>query len=107
VCDISLWRALLGVENIVIEDIEFDGDCGDVVAHVRLCRAGRGRCGGCGLRAPWYDRGEGRRRWRGLDRGVMQVFLEADAPRGELPGSRPDRAAGAVGAPRRGPHAGV
>lgn len=81
----SLWRALLGVENIVIEDIEFDEDCGGVVAHVRPWRAGLGRCGGCGLRAPWYDRGEGRRRWRGLDLGVMKVFLEADAPRVNCP----------------------
>lgn len=37
------------------------------------------------MRAPWYDRGEGRRRWRGLDLGTMQVFLEADAPRVNCP----------------------
>jgi transposase len=71
----------LGVENTVIEDIEFDEDADVVVAHVRPRRAGRGRCGSCGTRAPWYDRGEGRRRWRGLDLGTVQVFLEADAPR--------------------------
>lgn len=81
----SLWGALLGVENTVIEGIEFDEDCGDVVAHVRPRRAGRGRCGACGSPAPWYDRGEGRRRWRGLDLGVMRVFLEADAPRVNCP----------------------
>lgn len=81
----SLWRALLGVENTVIEDIEFDEDAELVVAHVRPRRASRGRCGMCGVRAPWYDRGEGRRRWRGLDLGTMQVFLEADAPRVDCP----------------------
>ncbi len=78
----SLWRALLGVEKTVVEDVEFDEDAG--------CRRGpcpaaggpsKGRCGRCGRRAGWYDRGEGRRRWRALDLGTVRVFLEADAPR--------------------------
>jgi transposase len=77
----SLWRALLGVENTVIEEIEFDQGGEVVVAHVRPRRAGRGRCGRCGTRASWYDPGEGRRRWRALDLGTVEVFLEADAPR--------------------------
>jgi transposase len=81
----SLWRALLGVENTVIEDVEFDEEAEVVVASVRPLRAGRGRCGACGVRAPWYDSGGGRRRWRGLDLGTMQVFLEADAPRVNCP----------------------
>jgi transposase len=85
----SLWRALLGVENTVIEDVEFDEDAGAVVAHVRPRRGGRGRCGVCGARAPWYDRGEGRRRWRGLDLGTIEVFLEADAPRVKCPAHGP------------------
>ena len=77
----SLWCALLGVEKTVVEDIEFDESSGTVVAHVRPQRPARGRCGSCGQRSPWYDRGEGRRRWRGLDLGTMRVFLEADSPR--------------------------
>ncbi|HWJ65714.1 MAG TPA: ISL3 family transposase [Nocardioides sp.] len=81
----SLWRALLGVENTVIEEIEFDELEEVVVAHVRPRRAGHGRCGACGSRAPWYDRGEGRRRWRSLDLGTVEVFLEADAPRVSCP----------------------
>lgn len=79
--NVSLWRVLLGVEETVVEDVEYVGEAELVVAHVRPRRAARGRCGLCGARAPWYDRGEGRRRWRGIDLGVMQVFLEADAPR--------------------------
>ncbi|MEO6821057.1 MAG: ISL3 family transposase [Candidatus Nanopelagicales bacterium] len=77
----SLWRALLGVENTVIEDVEHDEEADLVVVHVRPRGASRGRCGRCGARASWYDRGEGRRRWRGLDLGVVEVFLEAEAPR--------------------------
>jgi transposase len=88
--NVRLWRALLGVDQrTVIEDIEFVDDDSDaaevVVAHVRPRRGASGRCGRCGHKAVWYDRGEGRRRWRGLDWGTVQVFLEADAPRVNCP----------------------
>lgn len=85
----SLWRALLGVENTVIEDLEFDEDEGTVVVHVRPQRPGKGRCGVCGRRGSWYDRGEGRRRWRALDLGTIRVFLEADSPRVTCPAHGP------------------
>ncbi|MDO9427658.1 MAG: ISL3 family transposase [Methylobacterium sp.] len=85
----TLWRALLGVEQTVIEDIDLDEDSAGrpggegsvVVACVRPLRSSRGRCGRCGRRSPWFDRGEGRRRWRTLDLGVLEVYLEADSPR--------------------------
>lgn len=32
-------------------------------------------------RSAGYDAGEGRRRWRALDLGTVQVMVEADAPR--------------------------
>ena len=79
----TLWRTLLGVEKAIVEDIEFDEGEQLLVAHVRpraRTRA-RGRCGRCQRRSPAYDRGEGRRRWRALDFGTVQVVLEADAPR--------------------------
>lgn len=79
--DASLWRALLGVDKTVIEEVEFAPEPDVVVVHVRPTRASHGRCGICGERAGWYDRGRGRRRWRALDLGAVQVFLEADAPR--------------------------
>ena len=60
----TLWRALLGVEKTVIEDVEFDEDEQVLVAHVRPSKRARGRCGRCGRRCPGYDAGEGRRRWR-------------------------------------------
>jgi transposase len=77
----TLWRALLGVEKTVIEDIEFDEDEQLLVAHVRARKRARGQCGRCGRRSPAYDRGEGRRRWRALDLGTIQAVLEAEAPR--------------------------
>src|SRR6202171_4043205 len=79
-----LWRGLLCVDRrTVIEDVEFAEDEGAelVVARVRPRSGVSRRCGRCGRRAPLYDRGEGRRRWRGLDWGTVQVVLEAEAPR--------------------------
>ena len=92
--NVRLWRGLLGVDKrTVIEDIEFDQEGADgvqlVVARVRPRSGVSRRCGRCGRRAPWYDRGEGRRRWRGLDWGTMQVVLETDAPRVNCPAHGP------------------
>jgi transposase len=77
----TLWRGLLGVEKTVVEWVEFDEDEQLLVARVRPRKRARGRCGRCGRSSPGYDRGEGRRRWRALDLGTVQVVLEANAPR--------------------------
>ena len=85
----SLWRSLLGIERAVVEEIEFDEDEQLLVAHVRPRKGARRRCGRCRRRSPWYDRGEGRRRWRALDLGTVRVVLEADAPRVSCPSHGP------------------
>ena len=77
----TLWRALLGVEKAVVESLEYDEDEQVLVAAVRPTRRASRRCGRCHRPSPGYDRGEGRRRWRGLDLGTIPVCLEADAPR--------------------------
>lgn len=79
----SVWQRILGLTHTVIEGVEFDDDADAVVVSVRPRRAAVRRCGRCGRRAPGYDRGEGRRRWRSLDLGTVRVVLEADAPRVE------------------------
>lgn len=77
----NVWRRVLGVDRAtVIEAVEEDGD-ESVVAHVRPRRDSKRRCGRCGVRAPGYDQGEGRRRWRALDMGTVRCYLESDAPR--------------------------
>lgn len=81
----SVWRRLLGVEDVVIKGIEFDEGAAAVVASVKPARRHRQRCGRCGRRASWYDGGEGRRRWRGLDLGSVPVYLEAESPRVNCP----------------------
>ncbi len=76
-----LWARLLGLDTAVVEGVEFDEDEQAVVVSVRPRKATKRRCGRCGKRCPGYDQGEGRRRWRALDLGTVQAFLEADSPR--------------------------
>lgn len=81
---VRVWKVLLGVEQrVVVEGIDLevaeDGQA-VVVASVRPSKRWGLRCGRCRRRCPGYDRGK-RRRWRGLDLGATQVFLEAQAPR--------------------------
>jgi len=78
----NVWRRVLGVDRgTVIEDVDFDEDSDTVVVHVRPRRSIKRRCGCCGMRAPGYDQGEGRRNWRALDLGTLRCFLQADSPR--------------------------
>ena len=81
----KVWQRLLPVERAVVEGIVFDDDKGLIVASVRARKGAGSRCGICGRRCPGYDQGEGRRRWRTLDLGVIPAYLEADAPRVTCP----------------------
>lgn len=81
----SVWQRILGLVATVIEGIVFDEEADAIVVSVRPRKGSRRRCGKCGRRAPWYDRGGGRRRWRGLDLGTIRVWLEADTPRVSCP----------------------
>jgi len=69
----TLWARLLGLVNAVVEDVDFDEGKECIVVSVRPRKGGKRRCGHCGKRCPGYDRGEGRRRWRGLDLGSMRT----------------------------------
>jgi transposase len=79
-----IWQRLLGLTRTVIEWIDMDtDDAGELlVVAVRPRKGAQRRCGRCGVRAPWYDRGPGRRRWRHLDddRGSPDPDLGGDAP---------------------------
>jgi transposase len=73
----SVWERACGLTATIVERVDFDEDAQAIVVSVRPRAKARGRCGRCGRRAPGYDRGEGRRRWRALDMGTTKVFLEA------------------------------
>ena len=82
----NVWRRVLGVDRAtVIDDVDFDEESDTVVVHVRPRRSTKRRCGRCGVRAPGYDQGEGRRNWRALDLGTLRCFLQADSPRVNCP----------------------
>jgi transposase len=86
----NVWRRMLGVDRAtVIEGIDFDEESETVVVHVRPRRSTKRRCGRCGVRAPGYDQGEGRRNWRTLDLGTLMCFLQADSPRVNCPAHGP------------------
>jgi transposase len=76
-----LWRPVVGVEQAVVEGVEFDEDQGVLVVSVRASKRSKGRCGICRRRCRGYDRGGRRRRWRHVDAGLVPMVLEADAPR--------------------------
>ena len=82
---VRIWARLLGIESAVIEDVEFDDDMQALVVSVRPRKKAKNRCGHCGRRSPLYDHGSGRRRWRVLDLGTIECYLEADAPRVKCP----------------------
>ena len=56
-----------------------------LVVTVRRKAGTRGRCGKCGVVAPWFDNGGGRRRWRHIDIGFATSELVAEAPRVSCP----------------------
>jgi transposase len=72
---------MLGLEHAVVERVEFDPDVEAVVVRARPDARRKHRCGRCGKRSPRYDQGEGPRRWRAVDVGLLRAFIEADAPR--------------------------
>ena len=86
-----VWQQITGCRGAVVQDVALEGpdlDAGGgvgtaavVVVSVRVAKRGRGRCPVCAKRCPFYDRGQGRRRWRALDLGSTLVYLEADAAR--------------------------
>jgi transposase len=69
-----VWKRLLGVEHTVVDHVLYDEE--ENLVLVARMRPTRSRRGLCLRRCP----GNGRRRWRTLDLGVAQAFLEAEAP---------------------------
>jgi transposase len=78
-----VWKKLLGLRRVVVEEVRFQEGEGALVVAVRPKARERSRGGVCRRRCPGYDRGEGRRRWRALDLATAFCFLEAEAPRVE------------------------
>lgn len=80
-----VWGRLLGVNTAVVRTVRLDETTQVLVASVRVRTRDRYRCGQCRRRCPGYDAGRGPRRWRALDLGTLQAFVEADVPRVRCP----------------------
>jgi transposase len=83
----TVLRKLLGLCRVVVigdwELIDTDGDGvrPKLAVRVRTKVGRRGRCGRCGTPSPWFDRGDGERRWRHVDVAYATCELIANAPR--------------------------
>lgn len=81
----KIAKMLIGVESIVVQGVDYDKQRDCVVISARPSRAQARLCGKCGRKAPAYDAGRGRRRWRCLDLGGIKCFVESEADRVACP----------------------
>ena len=67
----SLLKKLLGVNGLVVDEVEFQGsESGEqMIVQGHVTKHERQRCPVCGVKCPLYDQGRGARRWRALDMG--------------------------------------
>ena len=82
----SLAKMLVGVNNMVVENLDFSADDNEIVISARPYKRDQCRCGICGRKAPGYDCGSGLRRWRAMDIGnSVKVYVESKAVRVNCP----------------------
>ena len=82
----SLAKMLVGVNNIVVENLDFSANDNEIVISVRPYKRDQCRCGICGRKAPRYDWGNGLRKWRAMDIGnSVKVYVESKAIRVNCP----------------------
>ena len=78
----SLSKMLVGVNNIVVENLDFSAEDNEIVIRARPYKRDLCRCGICGRKVPGYDCGSGLRRWRAMDIGnSVKVYVESKATR--------------------------
>ena len=75
-----IWAKGMGLAGAVVERVELEGETNTLVVSVRVGWQDQDRCGICRRRAPGFDLGRGRRRWRALDLGTTVTELGADSP---------------------------
>ena len=77
----GLAQSIIGRQGFVLEDITVSAEMNEIKLSVHPTKREKCRCGICHRRAPLYDKGRGKRRWRCLDVGAQRVYVEAESPR--------------------------
>ena len=81
----TLSKKLVGVDNIVIENEEYDELSDSIIITARPYRKDTCRCGKCGRKASVYDYCTKERSWRCLDAGNTKVFVRTNTYRVDCP----------------------
>ena len=94
----ELVPTIIGSKGFVLEDITVDTERSEMKLSVRPTKREQCRCGICHRKAPLYDKGRGKRRWRCLDVGRTESVCGGGIASRMLPETwRSDRR-GALGA---------
>ena len=72
----SLAKCITGVNRMVVENVEIESAETNpiVIISARPTKRDSSRCGICGKKCSGYDQGNGRRRWRSLNRTNSVVW---------------------------------
>ena len=71
----ELVEHIIGGAEFVLEDIISHAEMNEIILSVHPTRREKCRCGICRRKAPLYDKGRGKRRWRCLDMGAEKCML--------------------------------
>lgn len=80
-CTKDIIHSLAGTSKIVLKDVYTDGETNAIVIKVRPAKMEQCRCGLCHRKGKYYDKGQGKRRWRALDMGSQMTYIEVPVER--------------------------
>ena len=75
----KILKGVLNVKHTAIDDMEFLPD-GSIVISVHPTKGEQCRCGKCGRKSPYFDKGRGIRSWRALDWNAHKVYIQSEEP---------------------------
>jgi len=76
----KILKAVLNVKHTAIDDMKILPD-GSFAIMVHPTKGEQCRCGICGRKSPYYDKGRRQRSWRTCDWNTNKVYIVADEPR--------------------------
>ena len=80
----KILKDVLNVKHTAIDDMKILPD-GSFAIMVHPTKGEQCRCGICGRKSTYYDKGRGSRSWRTCDWNTNKMFIIADEPRVDCP----------------------